>query len=383
MGYLSYAMRPTFHNALVMTALVLLTACGGSKQQGSGVARAPDEKMLHVYNWADYIGASTIQDFEKRTGIKVTYDTYDSYDVLGTKLMTGHSGYDVVVPNSAMANRLIRTGALLKLDRSKLKNLLNMDPEIMRLMTVNDPGNEHTLPYLFGTTGIGYNPDLVEKALGTRTIDSLSAVFDPAIASKLAKCGITMLDSTGDMFSITLIYLGRNPYGETPEDLAAAEAALMKARPYVRYFHSSKFVDDLATGEVCVSIGWSGSIFQARARGVAAAKPVHVNYVIPKEGAPLWIDTIAIPADAPHPENAHAFLDYIMEPQVIAGVSNVVGQANGNAASLPFVAETLRNDPMIYPTPEVYKKLYLDKTLSPETVRAINRAWTRIRTSVH
>lgn len=383
MGYLSYAMRPTFHNALVMTALVLLTACGGSKQQGSGVARAPDEKMLHVYNWADYIGASTIQDFEKRTGIKVTYDTYDSYDVLGTKLMTGHSGYDVVVPNSAMANRLIRTGALLKLDRSKLKNLANMDPEIMRLMTVNDPGNEHTLPYLFGTTGIGYNPDLVEKALGTRTIDSLSAVFDPAIASKLAKCGITMLDSTGDMFSITLIYLGRNPYGETPEDLAAAEAALMKARPYVRYFHSSKFVDDLATGEVCVSIGWSGSIFQARARGVAAAKPVHVNYVIPKEGAPLWIDTIAIPADAPHPENAHAFLDYIMEPQVIAGVSNVVGQANGNAASLPFVAETLRNDPMIYPTPEVYKKLYLDKTLSPETVRAINRAWTRIRTSVH
>lgn len=383
MGYLSYAMRPTFHNALVMTALVLLTACGGSKQQGSGVARAPDEKMLHVYNWADYIGASTIQDFEKRTGIKVTYDTYDSYDVLGTKLMTGHSGYDVVVPNSAMANRLIRTGALLKLDRSKLKNLANMDPEIMRLMTVNDPGNEHTLPYLFGTTGIGYNPDLAEKALGTRTIDSLSAVFDPAIASKLAKCGITMLDSTGDMFSITLIYLGRNPYGETPEDLAAAEAALMKARPYVRYFHSSKFVDDLATGEVCVSIGWSGSIFQARARGVAAAKPVHVNYVIPKEGAPLWIDTIAIPADAPHPENAHAFLDYIMEPQVIAGVSNVVGQANGNAASLPFVAETLRNDPMIYPTPEVYKKLYLDKTLSPETVRAINRAWTRIRTSVH
>ncbi len=250
-------------------------------------------------------------------------------------------------------------------------------------MTANDPGNEYALPYLSGTTGIGYNPDLVEKVLGTRDIDSLSAVFDPAIASKLAKCGITMLDSTGDMFAIALIYLGRNPYGETPEDLAAAESALTKARPYVRYFHSSKYVDDLATGEVCVSIGWSGGIEQARARGVVAAKPVHVNYVIPKEGAPLWIDMIAIPADAPHPQNAHAFLDYIMEPEVIAGVTNVVGQANGNAASRPFVTETLRNDPTIYPTPEVYRKLYLDKTLSPATVRAINRAWTRIRTSVH
>ncbi|MGH8263837.1 MAG: polyamine ABC transporter substrate-binding protein [Steroidobacteraceae bacterium] len=376
-------MRSGFRNGFVTTALVLLTACGGGKQQASNVAAVAEEKVLNVYNWADYIGASTIQDFEKRTGIKVSYDTYDSYDVLGTKLMTGHSGYDVVVPSGAMANRLIRAGALLKLDRSRLKNLKNMDPEIMRIVTVNDPGNEYGLPYLFGTTGIGYNPDLVEKVLGTRKIDSLSAVFDPAIAAKLAKCGITMLDSTGDMFSIALIYLGRNPYGETPEDLTAAEAALTRARPYVRYYHSSKYVDDLATGEVCVSIGWSGGVEQARARGVAAAKPVHVDYVIPKEGAPLWIDLIAIPADAPHPQNAHAFLDYFMEPEVAAGISNLVGQANGNAASRPFVAETLRNDPTIYPTPEVYKKLYLDKTLSPETVRAINRAWTRIRTSVH
>jgi spermidine/putrescine-binding protein len=367
----------------VTAALVLLTACGGSRQEGGDDAAAPEEKVLHVYNWADYIGESTIQDFERRTGIKVTYDTYDSYDVLGTKLLTGHSGYDVVVPSGAMTSRLIQAGALLKLDRSRLRNLANMDPQIMRIVTVNDPGNEHALPYLSGTTGIGYNPDLVEKVLGTRSIDSLAAVFDPAIASKLAKCGITMLDSTGDMFAVALIYLGRNPYGETPEDLAAAESALTRARPYVRYFHSSKYVDDLATGEVCVSIGWSGGIEQARARGVAAEKPVHVVYVIPKEGAPLWIDMIAVPADAPHPENAHAFLDYLMEPQVIAGITNAVGQANGNVASRPFVAEALRNDPTIYPTPEVYKRLYLDKTLSPATVREINRAWTRIRTSAH
>jgi putrescine transport system substrate-binding protein len=339
-----------------------------------------DDKVLHVYNWADYVGESTIADFEARTGIKVTYDVYDSNEVLQTKLLTGGSGYDVVVPSAAPTNHLIQAGALRKLDRSKLRNLANMDPRILQIVTSFDPGNEHALPYLWGTTGIGYNPDLVEKVLGTRTIDSLAAVFDPAIASKLAQCGITMLDAPNDMFTVAFNYLGLDPNSQRPQDWAAAEAALKKAAPYVRYYHSSRYVSDLASGEVCVSIGWSGALQQARSRGAQAETPVKVVYVIPKEGAMIWFDMMAIPTNAPHPENAYAFLDYLMEPKVIADITNTVGQANGNAAALPYVAETLRNDPSVYPTSEVFKRLNPDKPWPPEMLRELARAWTRIQT---
>ena len=266
----------------------------------------------------------------------------------------------MVVPSGAPAHHLIQAGALRTLDKSKLKNLANLDPRILQIVTAFDPGNAHALPYLWGTTGIGYNPDLVEKALGTRTLDSLAAVFDPAIASKLAQCGITMLDAPNDMFTVAFYYLGLDPNSQRPEDWAAAEAVLKKAAPYVRYYHSSQYVSDLASGEVCVSIGWSGAMQQARSRGAQAETPVEVVYVIPKEGAMIWFDMMAIPTDAPHPENAYAFLDYLMEPKVIADITNAVGQANGNAAALPFVAETLRNDPSIYPTNEVFKRLHPD-----------------------
>ena len=362
------------------TVLVLLAACGGGRDEGGTASTAGEEKVLHVYNWADYIGESTIRDFEARTGIKVSYDVYDSNEVLQTKLLTGGSGYDVVVPSAAPTNHLIQAGALRTLDKAKLKNLANLDPRILQIVTAFDPGNEHAMPYLWGTTGIGYNPDLVEKALGTRTLDSLAAVFDPAIASKLAKCGITMLDAPNDMFAVAFIYLGLDSNSQRPEDWAAAEAVLTKAAPYVRYYHSSQYVSDLASGEVCVSIGWSGALQQARSRGAQAESPVKVVYAIPKEGAMIWFDMMAIPVDAPHPENAYAFMDYLMEPQVIADITNVVGEANGNAASLPFVAETLRNDPSVYPSNEVFKRLYPDKPWPPEMNREIARAWTRIKT---
>ena len=362
------------------TALVVLAACGGGRDEARTAAAAGAEKVLHVYNWADYIGESTIADFEARTGIKVIYDVYDSNEVLQTKLLTGGSGYDVVVPSGAPTHHLIQAGALRALDKSKLKNLANLDPRILQIVTDFDPGNEHALPYLWGTTGIGYNPDMVEKVLGTRTIDSLAAVFDPAIASKLAKCGITLLDAPNDMFAVAFTYLGLDLNSQRPEDWAAAEAVLKKAAPYVRYYHSSQYVSDLASGEVCVSIGWSGALQQARSRGAQAETPVKVVYVIPKEGAMIWFDMMAIPVDAPHPENAYAFLDYLMEPKVIAGVSNVVGQANANAASLPYVGEVLRNDPSIYPTSEVFKRLHPDKPWPPEMTREVARAWTRIKT---
>jgi putrescine transport system substrate-binding protein len=340
---------------------------------------AAEEKVLHVYNWADYIGPSTIADFEARTGIKVVYDVYDSFEVLQTRLLTGRSGYDVVVTSGGPTHKLINAGALMKLDRSKLAHLGNLDPEFMQLVTVYDPGNEHTVPYLWGTTGIGYNPDQVEQVLGTRTLDSFAAVFDPAIASKLATCGITWLDSPADMFQVAFIYLGLDANSQRPEDLAAAEVLLTRVRPYVRYIHSSQYLNDLASGEVCVSVGWSNGVQQARARGAQAAQPVDVRCVIPKEGAPLWVDLVQVPVDAPHPENAHRFIDYLMEPEVIAAISNTVGQANGNSASMSYVSESIRSDPTIYPSAEVRQRLTLDRSWPPEVLREVNRAWTRIK----
>jgi putrescine transport system substrate-binding protein len=373
-------MRPFVRFLGLATVLALVAACGGDRDEAGTVPVAGEEKVLHVYNWADYIADSTIKDFEARTGIRVIYDVYDSSEVLETKLMTGHSGYDVVVPANSRVSRLIDAGTLRKIDTSKLKNLANLDPQIMTILAAVDPGNAHTVPYLWGTTGIGYNPEMVAKVLGTRTVDSLAVVFDPAIAAKLAPCGITLLDAPETIFELAFLYLGLDSNSQRPEDLAAAEALLTRVRPYVRYFSSSQYVSDLASGEVCVSVGWSGAIQQARVRGAQAETPVGVVYVIPKEGAPLWTDAMAIPVDAPHPDNAHAFLDYVMEPEVMAGISNTVRQANGNAASLPFVAEALRNDPAVYPTKAVQDRLHLEQDWSPDFVRELTRAWTRFRT---
>jgi putrescine transport system substrate-binding protein len=362
-----------------MALTVLLAACGGKQPQDTTATATSPSKVLSVYNWADYVAPATIADFEARTGIKVSYDVFDSADMLATKLLTGGSGYDVVVPNGGTTYRLGQNGAFQKLDKSRLKNLGNLDPHIMQIVAANDPGNQYAIPYLWGTTGIGYNPDLVEKALGTRTIDSLAAVFDPAIASKLMKCGITMLDSAVDMYSIAYIYLGLDANSHRPEDVAAAERALRAVRPYIRYYNSSRYVADLATGEVCISIGWSGAVQQARVVGAQLEYPVQVEYVIPKEGAPVWFDMVAIPVDAPNVDNAYAFLDYLLEPKVMADITNTVGQANGNAASLPFVKQDLRDNPSVYPSPEVFKRLTIDKAWEPALLSDIGRRWIRMQ----
>lgn len=325
---------------LLAVLSLALTACGGDREPTDAASGGAEEQVLHVYNSADYVAESTIRDFEARTGIKVVYDVYDASEVLQTKLLTGQSGYDVVVTSGAATGKLIAGGTLRKLDRSKLANWANLDPKILQLVTIYDSGNEHAVPYRWGTTGLGYNPGKVEQVLGTRTIDSLAAVFDPAVAATLAQCGITGLDAPADVFQLAFIYLGLDANSHRPEDLAATEALLTRVRPYVRYFHSSQFLNDLASGEVCVSIGWSGGIEQARNRGAQGETPIEVVYVIPKEGAPLWTDLAEIPVDAPHPGKARRFIDFLMEPKVIAGISNTVGQANGNAASLPHVAES-------------------------------------------
>jgi putrescine transport system substrate-binding protein len=250
----------------------------------------------------------------------------------------------------------------------------------MRQIAVNDPGNEHAIGYMWGTTGLGYNPVMVKQALGTDTIDSWGAVFDPTIASKLAKCGITMLDAPEDVFEAAEIYVGSDPGNEDLQELAAVEALVMQVRPYVRSFDANQHVNALASGEICVSLSWSGLMIQARDRGAAATRRVEVDYVIPREGAPLWFDTAAIPADAQHPANAHAFLNFLMEPEVIADISNHIGYANCNTASLPFVDAALRDDPSVYPAPEMREKLHVSQSRSQEYSRELNRAWTRIKT---
>jgi putrescine transport system substrate-binding protein len=353
-------------------------ACGGG--QTAGTPPAAEEKILNVYNWTDYIGPTTIADFEARTGIKVVYDTYDSNELLETKMLTGRSGYDVVVPSVVPMERQVKAGALGTLDRSKLPNLAHMDPAVLARIALNDPGNAHGIDYTWGTAGIGYNLDKVRRALGTDRIDSWNAVFDPAVASKLARCGIAFMDAPEDILMLARIYLGLDANSQKLEDLAAAEAVLRRVRPFIRYFHSSQFVNDLASGEICVAVAWNGYIIQARDRGAAAAAPVRISYTIPKEGSFLWFDMLAIPADAPHPGNAHVFLNYLMEPEVIAKVSNQIGYANGNLDSLPYLDARVRDDPAVYPPEEIRQKLYPDTAESPSYIREASRAWTRVKT---
>jgi len=369
----------TVHAGIVTMALAVLGACGSGKEQAAGPAPESGDNVLHVYNWADYIGESTIKDFESRTGIKVVYDVYDSGDVLETKLLTGNSGYDVVFPSGAYLGRDIPAGVFLPLDKSKLPNLVNLDPTIAKFAETYDPGNVYSIGYLWGTTGIGFNREKIHAALGTRTIDSWSAVFDPETASKLASCGIAMLDNGGDIFGPAKIYLGRDVNSESAADLEDAVKLLLNVRPHIRYFDSSRYVDDLATGEICIAIGWVNGIYQAQSRGARAAAPVEVVYVLPKEGAPMWFDFAAIPVDAPNPEAAHAFLNFILEPAVIAAISNTVGQPNGNSAALPLVTASIRDDPNLYPTAEVMQRLQTYKSPSLEFTRQVNRAWTKIR----
>ena len=365
---------------LTTAALLSVASCGGRDGDRPGGGAAAEEKGLNVYNWADYVAATTIRDFEDRTGIKVNYDTYDSNEVLETKLLTGRTSYDVVFPSAVWFERQVKAGVFLELDKSRLPNLAKLDPDIMQRLANYDPGNRHGIDYMWGTIGLGYNPKLVQKALGTDKLDSWGAVFDPAVASRLATCGIALVDSPEDVSVAAKIYLGRDPNSESQEDLAAVEDLLMAIRPYVRYFQTSQLVNDLASGEICVAFFWNGDARQAQARGAAAQPPVQVSYALPREGSGAWFDAVAIPADAPHPQNAHAFLNYLMEPEVIAAISNEMGYANGNAASLPYVNADLRNDPAVYPPDAVRKSLHAVTARSQNYSRDLNRTWTRVKT---
>jgi putrescine transport system substrate-binding protein len=370
----------------VLTAASLMlavTACGkkeSAEQAQQPGAAAQEEKVLHVFNWSDYIAEDTVPNFEKQTGIKVTYDVFDSNDVLETRLLAGNSGFDLVVPSASFLERQIKAGVFQKIDKSQIPNLQHMDPDIMNRVGLHDPNNEYSVPYLWGTTGIGYNEDKIKKIFGDARPDSWNYIFDPKNAAKLKDCGISLLDAPDEILKIVLAWIGRDPNSQKEEDLKAAEAKLTPIRPFLRKIHSSQYIDDLANGELCIAVGWSGDILQARDRAEEAGQGVKINYAIPKEGTIVWFDMLAIPADAKHPKNAHAFINYLMEPQVAANNSNFVNYANGNGASLAMVSDEVKNDPGIYPTPEVKAKLFPSLAYGEDFQRLMNRMWTKFQT---
>ena len=339
------------------------------------------DKELHVYNWSDYIAEDTIAKFEAATGIDVTYDVYDSNEVLEAKLLAGGSGYDIVVPTSQFLQRQIAAGVYQPLDKSKLPNLKNMDPELMKQAAAYDPDNAHSVIYMWGTTGIGYNVDAVKERLGEDApTDSWALVFDPEVTAKLKDCGITMLDSATDMLPSALAYLGLEPTSSDPDDLQKAAEVIAAVRPDVRYFHSSQYISDLANGEVCVSVGYSGDVFIAADRADEAENGIEIAYTVPKEGAQQWFDMMAIPADAPNPDAALQFMNFIMDPQITADITNYVWYANANKASMPMVDPEIRDDPAIFPPPEVLANLFPTVLRDAKTDRLLTRLWTRVRT---
>jgi putrescine transport system substrate-binding protein len=371
-----------------VTLVVALAGCGGghgtvpsgAPTPAAKPAAAAEDKVLNVLNWSDYIAPNTIAKFESETGIKVNYDVFDSNEVLETKLLTGRSGYDVVVPSASFLARQAPEGVYLPLDKSKLPNYKNLDPAILERVAANDPGNRYSIPYLWVTTGIGYNAGMVKRALGNTPIDSWAIVFDPKYAAKLRDCGLTMLDSSAEVIDSALIFLGFDSNEENLEHLSAAEAVLTKVRPSVRYFNSSQYINDLANGEICVAIAWSGDALQARDRAREAGNHQEISYVIPKEGAIFEVDVMAIPADAPHPDNAHKFLNFIMRPDVIAEISNFKKYPSGNKAAMALLDPEVRNDPLIFLPEDVWDRLHLHRGKSLTFTRYANRAWTRIRT---
>ena len=342
---------------------------------------AAQDRVVNVYNWSDYIDDSIIQEFTEKTGIRVVYDVFDSNEILETKLLAGGSGYDVVVPTaSPFMVRQIEAGVYQKLDKSKLPNLANMWDVVSERTASYDPGNEYSINYMWGTVGIGYNTRKVKEVLGLDEVDSWDVVFKPENMEKLAACGVYFLDSPTDIIPTVLNYLDIDPNDKSSENLAKAEEVLLSVRPYVRKFHSSEFINGLANGDICVAIGWSGDVLQASDRAAEADQGVEVAYVVPKEGAQMWFDQMGIPADAKNVEEAHEFLNFIMEPEVIAKATNYVYYANGNLASQEFVDKEIVEDTSIYPDAATLENLFTVQPYDPRTQRLLTRSWTRIVT---
>ncbi len=349
---------------------------------GVTAVAAQEEKVLNIYNWSDYIAEDTLANFEKETGIRVRYDVFDSNEVLEAKLLAGNTGFDLVVPSLSFLARQIQAGVFMPLDKSRLENYHNLDPALMQRVAALDADNAHAIPYLWGTTGIGYNVGKVREVLGADApVDSWALLFDPRNLKKLKSCGVAFLDAPAEVIPAVLNYLGEDPNTfDSALIQGKAQELLLKLRPSITYFHSSQYINDLANGDICVALGWSGDILQAADRAAEASNGVEVAYVIPKEGAAMWFDMLAIPKDAPHPQNALRFMDYLMRPQVIADITNYVWYANANRASTALVDKDILADPGVYPTKAAAARLYTLKVLPAQVDRVYTRTWTRVKT---
>lgn len=359
---------------VLRTTMLAVTA--GAWVTGSAMA---GDKVVHVYNWSDYIDEEILTDFEDKTGIDVVYDVFDSNDLLETKLLTGNSGYDVVVPGDAFLTRQISAGVFQKLDKSKLSNWNNLWDWILERTDQFDPGNQYAINYMWGTTAFGYNEDKIKERMPDAPVNSWRMIFDPDVVSKFADCGVAMVDAGDEMVVATLNYIGEDPDSKDPKVIKKAEAVLTAIRPYIQKFTSSEYIGALAAGDICLTTGFSGDVFQAALRAEEAGNGVKVKYVIPEEGALMWFDMMAIPKDAPHPEAAHAFINHILDAKVIAKASNYVFYANGNKAAQDHMDEAVLNDPAIYPTDDMLDNLYITTTNPPKIQRLVTRIWTNFK----
>jgi len=358
-----------------MTYRILVGAAAAVLLAGSAIA-----EEVRVYNWSDYIDEALLEKFETETGIDLIYDVFDSNEVLETKMLAGGSGYDVVVPSGTFLQRQITAGAFQKLDKSKLSNIGNMWDVISERVSKYDPGNAHAINYMWGTTGLGINVGKVTEVLGPDApVDSLALIFDPANMEKLAACGVHFLDAPAEIIPAALAYIGEDPDSQDPDVIAKTEPLLSAVAPFVQKFHSSEYINALANGDICVAFGWSGDILQARDRAAEADNGVEITYNAPSEGALMWFDNMAIPVDAPNPDGAHKFLNFIMDAQNMAAASNYVYYANGNLASQEFLEEDVIGDPAIYPNADTLKHLYTTSPYGPKVQRVVTRMWTKIK----
>ncbi|NVK37306.1 MAG: polyamine ABC transporter substrate-binding protein [Gammaproteobacteria bacterium] len=354
-------------------ATALAFALGSTAQAG--------EQVLNMYNWSDYIDPADVTKFEKETGIKVNYDVYDSNEMLEAKLMAGNSGYDIVVPTGAFLERQLQAGIYAPIDKSKLSNYKNVDAELAKKIARSDKDNVHNVPYAWGTVGLGYNLDMLQKRLGKdMPLNTLDLIFKPEISAKLKDCGIAVLDAPADVMSVAMNYLGLDPNSENKADLKKATELLKANRGNYKYFHSSQYIGDLANGDVCLALGYNGDILQSQDRASEAGQGIVVEYSIPKEGTQVWFDLMAIPADAPNKENAYKFIDFVLRGEVAAGISNYVYYAVANTAAKPFIEKEVLDNPGIYPTDEVKAKLFPQLAHSSKFDRLLSRAWTGIKT---
>jgi putrescine transport system substrate-binding protein len=370
--------RPARFSAALAAVLAGCIGCSGGAAHGT--AASPGEKVLNVYNWSDYIQPAVITDFTREYGIHVNYDVFDSNEILETKLLTGHTNYDIVVPSGAFLERQLQADIYQKLDKSLLPNLRNVDPDVARAVALYDPGNQYSVDYMWITSGVGYNAAAIRARMPDAPVDSWRMLFDPAVAARFEDCGIGILDAPSEVVATVLLYIGRNPNSNSPADLKAAEQVLHAMRPFVRYVDSSRYIDNLANGDICLAMGWSGDIKQAHDRAHEADKGVEVAYRIPREGAIANYDILAIPADAPHVRNAHLFINYLLRPDVAARNSNLIKYANAVSAGIQPLDPGVRSDPGVYPPPEVRARLTPERPRPADYQRLLTRMWTRFKT---